>query len=557
MFCKNWWWRGQDNVTGSSRSEWLFGNWRDNTIDGAGGNDVIFSRWGNDVVSGGDGNDWIWSGHGNDTVNGDAGRDFVFGGSGRDVVDGGAGSDKVYGGRGDDEAIYTVSENQGAKDYYNGGSGNDLLVLRMTHAEYEAAKSELDAFDQYLSERACGWKYKAFHFQSFDLTVRDFERFEVELTDEPPADPNVAPEANADSVASTVDGLAIQDAEANDPDGQPLSETAQVIERSSFRVAKGTDVGDDTLPRVSIKGAIGASVLNAASAGTNDVDVYAIELMAHEKLILDIDYGYEMGSDPLVTWLFLLDENGNEIANVERLPDTGGTGSTSFFDPYMEFTNGDSAATYYVAVSSFGNSPDPASGKFNDGGMLTGDYVLNVSISNAQSDIGALVIAPDTLLANDVDANGDPLEILSVGNAKNGEVKLTGNGKILFKPASDSPGSFDYTVSDGNGAESTATVTVNGNAVLGTPSDDVLEGTPQSDMFTGGAGNDTFNFSSDSGADTISDFELGADAIAFTDGTSIAGTQSIGNDTLVEFDSGGSVLLVGVTGVTDVNDLLG
>ena len=221
MFCRNWWWRGQDNITGSSRSEWLFGNWRDNTIDGAGGNDVIFSRWGNDVVSGGDGNDWIWSGHGNDTVNGDAGRDFVFGGSGRDVVDGGAGSDKVYGGRGDDEAIYTVSENQGAKDYYNGGSGNDLLVLRMTHAEYEAAKSELDAFDQYLAERACGWKYKAFHFQSFDLTVRDFERFEVELTDEPPADPNVAPEAVADSVASTVDGLAIQDAEANDPDGQP------------------------------------------------------------------------------------------------------------------------------------------------------------------------------------------------------------------------------------------------------------------------------------------------------------------------------------------------
>ena len=575
MFCRSWWSRGQDNITGTARSEWLFGNWRDNTIDGGGGNDVIWSKWGNDVVSGGEGNDWIWSGHGDDTVDGDAGRDFIFAGSGRDVVDGGAGddfvkggrgddvldggagNDRVYGGCGDDGAAYTVSENLGSRDYYNGGAGNDVLVLRMTHAELEAAKDELDAFDQYLSERACGWKGKAFHFESFDLTVRNFERFEVELTDEAPGKTNVAPEANADSVVSTVDGLSIEDAESNDPNGQPLSETAQVIERSSFRVAKSADVGDDSLPRVSIQGAIGASVLNAASADTNDVDVYSIELMPHEKLILDIDYGYEAGADPLVTWLFLLDENGNEIANVEQLRDNGGAGSSSLFDPYMEFTNGDSAATYYVAVSSYGNQPVPGAGTFNDGGLLSGDYVLNVSIANPQSDLGALVIAPDSLLANDVDANGDALEIVSVGNAKNGEVEMTDTGTILFKPATGSPGSFDYTVSDGNGAEATATVTVNGNAVLGTPSDDVLEGTSQNDMFTGGGGNDTFNFSTGSGADTISDFELGADAIAITDGMSIAGTQSIGNDTLVEFDTGDSVLLVGVIGVSDVNDLLG
>ena len=580
MFCRSWWWRGHDNLTGTSRGDWLFGGWRGNTIEGRGGNDVIWSWWGNDVISGGDGNDWIRSGHGNDSVNGDSGHDYIFAGGGKDVVDGGtgndyihggsggdtltggAGNDRVYGGRGSDEAVYSVADNVGSRDYYHGGTGNDLLVLRMTHAEFAAAKDDLAAFDEYLDDRACGWKHKSFQFESFGLEVKSFERYEVVLTDEPPVeppvDPNENPEALADSVITGVDGLSIRDSESNDPSGAPLSEVAQAVDRSSFRIEKGADVGDDSLPRVSIQGAIGASLLQAAVADTNDVDVYAIKLMPHEKLILDIDYGYEVGGDTLWSWLFVLDENGNELArNDTGSPMTeGGEGSSSFFDPYLEFVNGGSEGTYYIAVSSYGNQPDSASGKFTDGGLLSGDYVLNVSIENPHSDVGALVIEPETLLGNDTDANGDTLEIVAVGNAKNGDVQLTGSGKILFKPATASPGSFDYTVSDGNGGEATATVTVNGNAVVGTPADDVLEGTPQSEMFTGGGGSDTFNFSSGSGTDTISDFEFGTDAIAITDSMSIAGTETVNNDTLVQFDTGDSVLLVGVTGVTDVNDLL-
>jgi len=580
MFCRSWWWRGHDNLIGTSRNDWLFGGWRDNTIDGRGGNDIIWSSWGNDTVSGGEGNDWIWSGHGNDSVKGDAGRDFIRAGSGKDTVDGGtgddyvnggrggdsltggAGNDKVYGGHGNDELVYTVTDNVGSKDHYNGGSGSDLLVLRMTHAEYAAAKAELDAFDAHLAESACGWKYKTFHFQSFDLEVKNVEQYQVVLTDEPPpvppVDPNVNPEAIADSVSSGIDGLSIQDTESNDPNGTSISEIAQAIDRSSFRVEKSAEVGDDSLPRVSIHGGIGVSLLQTAVPNTNDVDVYSVELKPFEKLILDIDHGYEIGGDTLWSWLFVLDENGNELARNDTgsSMSDGGEGSSSMFDPYLTFENGDTGGTYYIAVSSYGNEPGSEPGTFTDGGLLSGDYVLNVSIENPQSDIGALVIEPEFLLGNDSDANGDVLEITGVGNAKNGDVQMIGSGKIQFKPATSSPGSFDYTVSDGNGGEATATVTVNGNAVVGTPSDDVLEGTSQSDLYTGGGGNDTFNFASGSGTDTISDFEFGSDAIAITDGMSIAGTQAVNNDTLVEFDTGDSVLLVGVTGVTDVNDLL-
>jgi len=73
-----------------------------------------------------------------------------------------------------------------------------------------------------------------------------------------------------------------------------------------------------------------------------------------------------------------------------------------------------------------------------------------------------LVLAPATLLANDVDAAGDPLTITSVGSAIGGTVSLDSNGNIVFTPATNSTGgaSFTYTVDDGQGNTATATVNV-------------------------------------------------------------------------------------------------
>jgi VCBS repeat-containing protein len=76
-----------------------------------------------------------------------------------------------------------------------------------------------------------------------------------------------------------------------------------------------------------------------------------------------------------------------------------------------------------------------------------------------------LNIAAATLLANDTDANNDTLTITSVQGATNGTVALT-NGSIVFTPTKDYSGaaSFNYTVSDGHGGTSTATVGVTVNA---------------------------------------------------------------------------------------------
>jgi VCBS repeat-containing protein len=73
-----------------------------------------------------------------------------------------------------------------------------------------------------------------------------------------------------------------------------------------------------------------------------------------------------------------------------------------------------------------------------------------------------LVISSAQLLRNDRDADGELLQLVSVGNALNGQVTLDENGQIHFTPTEDFSGvaSFDYVVSDGVSGQSTARVSV-------------------------------------------------------------------------------------------------
>jgi len=235
----------------------------------------------------------------------------------------------------------------------------------------------------------------------------------------------------------------------------------------------------------------------------------------------------------------------------------GGAGSETSFDAFLEFTATD-AGTYYVAVTSFDNDPS-GNGTFDGGGISSGDYVLNISVKNAAADLGGVLILADALLANDSDSDGDALVITGVSNAVNGTVTLNGDGDVTFKPTSGFSGSFDYTISDGQaGHETTATATVSinvGDAIVGGASGDILVSGAGNDLFTGGDGNDAFAFTSDSGDDMITDFTVGSDFLVLADGMSVDNFVEQNGNTLVSFDTGDSVLLVGVTDVTNANDL--
>jgi len=110
----------------------------------------------------------------------------------------------------------------------------------------------------------------------------------------------------------------------------------------------------------------------------------------------------------------------------------------------------------------------------------TVDYEENAYIYyNAYEPLGdletledrTLTISPDTLLVNDSDVDSNSLSITDVANATNGTVALNEDGTITFEPDTSFSGeaTFTYTVDDSQGGSSSATVTLNIQAVVDNP----------------------------------------------------------------------------------------
>jgi large repetitive protein len=138
--------------------------------------------------------------------------------------------------------------------------------------------------------------------------------------------------------------------------------------------------------------------------------------------------------------------------NVVFTPAANYNGPASFTYTASDGHGGTATATVNVNVTAVNDAPVAG----NDSATATEDTPL--------------VIAAATLLGNDSDVDGNPLSVTGVGNATHGTVSLS-NGNITFTPAANynGPASFTYTVSDGQGGSSTATVNVNVTAVNDAP----------------------------------------------------------------------------------------
>jgi hypothetical protein len=138
--------------------------------------------------------------------------------------------------------------------------------------------------------------------------------------------------------------------------------------------------------------------------------------------------------------------------NVVFTPAANYNGPASFTYTASDGHGGTATATVNVNVTAVNDAPVAG----NDSATATEDTPL--------------VIAAATLLGNDSDVDGNPLSVTGVGNATHGTVSLS-NGNITFTPAANynGPASFTYTVSDGQGGSTTATVNVNVTAVNDAP----------------------------------------------------------------------------------------
>src|SRR5688572_21980238 len=282
---------GDDVLVGTSKNDTISGKRGDDQISGLAGHDKLKGDKGNDVLDGGPGNDRLHGGEGDDTLLGGSGNDVLYGDDGKssghgwgkflwwkpqsdhdDYLDGGAGNDKVYGGRGDDVAVYDMAENLGARDEYDGGTGSDTLVLRLTYGEARLAsvQSDIAAFETFLDRHASSRSDhgREFEFKSFNLDVRNFEALQIELV-------NRAPTANGDSAATNEDtplvlaGAALL---ANDTDPDHLDVIKVTGAAASSALGAAVTVALDGAVRYDPSG---AALLQALGAGHTATDSFS------------------------------------------------------------------------------------------------------------------------------------------------------------------------------------------------------------------------------------------------------------------------------------------
>lgn len=237
---------------------------------------------------------------------------------------------------------------------------------------------------------------------------------------------------------------------------------ADIIDRSSLRIAPNANLADPSLPSIRLTGTI---------SNNSDPDValdrYAIQLRAGETIILDVD-GTTGSLDSLLrlhgpNQLYWLAQNDDSDTT------SGGGGSSSGLDSYLEYT-ATVTGTYYIEMGRY------------DGG---GEYSLNVSIKDfkwVDPNGPATTVSVSTLLNNDYDADGQQLSIVSVSGSG---VQLVGNNIIIQPDVI----SFTYTLQDSAGAQSVGTVNVvptNASNAIGTSGSDILVGTAGNNTLTGG-----------------------------------------------------------------------
>ncbi len=142
----------------------------------------------------------------------------------------------------------------------------------------------------------------------------------------------------------------------------------------------------------------------------------------------------------------ILDQQGNLIFT----PETGFSGIAGFTYRAGNNQGGEDTASVNINIIADQQNAPP---------VAVDDNGLAALTTNEDT---PLVIEAATLLQNDSDPDDDPLTIISVMDASNGTVVLGQGGNILFTPDENYNGtaSFSYLLSDNNGNQDTATVTL-------------------------------------------------------------------------------------------------
>lgn len=469
--------------TGTAGRDLLYGTSGNDVLCGLGGNDVIRGVAGDDVLIGGPGADRLEGGNGNDSLQGEGGNDTLIGGAGADVFVGGGESDlvryddrnlavfvsvgvgaddgpmherddvrsdieRVWGGPGDDR----ISNAGTMAVQFRGLNGHDQLTGGPAADRLEGGNgNEILRGKGGADEVLCGRGSDGYDDDSSDIVGSDCEY----------VNPNRPPWAVDDRLSTSEDTLVEVETAAllandTDADDDPLVVTSVAVLNdgsvhgtvsleglivrfmpdpefsgtADFRywISDGEAVASATVT-VTVQRVDDRPVaVDDTSSVLQDrsVDILTSKLLANDK---DVD-------SPALT---VTGAQGTSNGRAEL------AGSTVTFTPTAGFC-GMAGFSYVV---SDGNSSDVG----HVAVTVRCDPHITTGVDHVTGREDTLLTVPvSTLLANDVDAEGDPLTIEGVG-AYGGDAWIEGD-TVYFMPDQDWYGDearIFYGVTDGTG----------------------------------------------------------------------------------------------------------
>jgi hypothetical protein len=240
---------------------------------------------------------------------------------------------------------------------------------------------------------------------------------------------------------------------------------------------------------------------------------------------------YKTNTEPTVT------DNPDDYSSVLDYDISIGSESTTITDLNAE--DGDTGTDTLIDVEQVIFSDGDADGD-GTAEMLTihldgqNNAVLAVADFGAGNEDTDIVFESGSLIANDIEFDGDAMEIISVQDAVNGTVSLAADGTVTFTPDTNYSGdaSFSYTVSDGNGGEDTQIVSLDIAAVVDAPI--LTEGAVSGDEDTAIAFDVSPALSDTDGSEILSSLVISAIPVGATLSDGVNSFTAVAGDT--EFD---------------------
>jgi len=309
-----------------------------------------------------------------------------------------------------------------------------------------------------------------FGSDSFQYTISDGQGHSetatvtIEVTDV-----NMMPDAVNDSEKTDQDTPVTISVLTNDtdPDGDTLSITGATAPLNGTVSVSGNDI--IYTPNTGFSGTDIFDYSITDGQGNNDTASVVVTVEKTNESPLAVDDSRTTDENTPVTIAVLAndsDPDGDTLSITDTTSPSNGTvsivGDSIVYTPNSGYSGNDSFD--YTITDNNGNS-ETATVLI----MIT-DVNMPPSAVDDSRETDQNVPVTVTVLANDTDPEGDTLMITDVGTPSNGTASISGSS-IVYTPATDYVGtdSFDYTITDNNGNEVTATVTIVINAVNQAP----------------------------------------------------------------------------------------